>query len=214
MRIVWVLALVGCAAEQSSGPALNTYAMARHLDSLYVAVRASGDTLRANLVTAVEIPLAFGAPSTPVYVDVDTLEPQGLYDLNTVVWPAVGYALIDTTRADTMFVVAIYEYTDASTLLLVQRSGATASAALFAGDTVDFSPEHIAVHVTAGGTGGLCHLGIAAQNPAVASLSAATCRTLMINSSDTLTTAFGIIEQIAGIWFTGATTVTGVEFSK
>lgn len=198
-----MLALVGCAPNEFAGPTLTPAQVAEHLDSLAVAAQGAGDTLQAELLTALETPLAFGAPLSIVQVSVDSLETQGTFEINQTVWFTDGYAVVDTVSADTLLVFTVSEDTYAGTVLLVQRHGMQTFAAVISGDSTYFEPEPSAVHVTAmADTGKACALTIPAKNPAVTNLAMTRCQPITISSADTLVTSFPERGYISGIWVT------------
>jgi hypothetical protein len=202
MRIVLVLALVGCASDQIGGPTQSIAQLAEHLDSLAVAAEATGDSVQARLLSALETPLAFGSPYAVVPVFVDTSEIQDTFDVNTLLWYSVAYALVDTATADTTWILAVAEDQSGNTVLYAERHHRSTSAALISGDSTYFAPQPSAVHITAAGIGSPCAIDIPVRNPAVASLRTAKCVGLAINTSDTLITVSPVPGYISGLWLT------------
>lgn len=195
-----MVAAAGCNADEGAGPTPSIASIVAHLDTVIGGAQARGDTVQADFLTAVEIPLVFGAPLSYVQVALDTFEVQGTYEINTVAWEADAYAIVDTATADTLLVFTAARDDDGTAILRSARQGSETTGALIAGDSIYFAPQPATIRLTATGGDMACRMTIPTRNPAILSLSPARCVQITVDAFDSLTTTFPQPGYIAGIW--------------
>jgi hypothetical protein len=203
-----------CTADQFAGPTATIPSIVARLDSGVLRNLASGDTLRADLLTSIEIPLVFGAPASFASIALDSFEVQRTYEVNTVGWVAGAYAVVDSTDADTVLTFTAADDDNGDAVLRSVREGSNAAAALIAGDSLYFGPQPAVVQlVITGAAGKPCPTPIRTRNPAIVSLLAARCVDVTFQAYDSLMTPFPQPGDIAGIW-TGRKSIPGVALIR
>jgi hypothetical protein len=205
------LAITGCSKGSPTGP--TSASLAAHLDSLYVAAIAAntpGNTNRAQILSIMELAVAFGNP--PKNVTVTTAS-------GTQTWKELGLAVVDTSSSPTTSEYLSVAYSDANVtnaiFAEVDASGASAdtSAGLLAADTIEVTGTGtVAASVLS--NGGACTIASGLTNPIFGEAAAFKCNlaTMQFAVNETFPATTGVAASLESISY-APIAVTGPRLS-
>jgi hypothetical protein len=167
-------------------------ALARHIDSLYVAAVANvfitGDNalaLRAYALSRIEVPLAFGVQPTPVALTIDSVGADFHVSTVSVTWQGVAYALIETSTGDTIVHLVAFSDYDATNVLDVSYvTGRNGGTSLAVSDTVQLGPFQSRTHASITSSSQPCDAPISVFNPLVGGLGSNPCHATTVQVTD------------------------------